>query len=258
MKYIVISIIKRISQFTGVNPKSVVDTFRGLPIYLWNIWKYSRQAQKSKSAFPLKLRYLYPNLSDRYSKAGEAKGHYFHQDLWAARKIFKYKPIEHIDIGSRIDGFVSHLLVFRSVSVVDVRSLDATVDGLTFHKGDITDLDYADNSIESLSCLHAIEHVGLGRYGDKIFEDGWRQGLCELERVLKEGGRLYLGVPIGVQKVYFDAHRIFDPLTIIDNFVSLKLVSFSYVDDQGDFHKNVNVDDVPKLEYGCGLFEFRK
>jgi len=35
---------------------------------------------------PVRLRYLYPILEDLGDEAGVASGHYFHQDLWAARK----------------------------------------------------------------------------------------------------------------------------------------------------------------------------
>ncbi len=58
-----------------------------------------------------------------------AGGHYFHQDLWAAKKIFKRRPMTHVDIGSRVDGFVAHLLVFMPVTAVDIRYLDSNIEG---------------------------------------------------------------------------------------------------------------------------------
>jgi len=202
---------------------------------------------------------LYPIYRDRFELAGDAKGHYFHQDLWAAKEIFHESPTHHIDIGSRIDGFISHLLIFRNVTVIDVRPLESLVDGLTFKQGDITRLDFEDDSLESVSCLHAIEHIGLGRYGDKLDYDGWEKGLKELARVLKPGGNLYLGVPIGRERVCFNAHRVFSPKTICNAVHSLNLVSFSYVDDHGNLQKgSLNFDDLPMLEYGCGLFKFKK
>ena len=50
---------------------------------------------------------------------------YFIQDIWAAQRIYKKKPNEHIDIGSRVDGFVSHLMVFMKVKVIDIRPLSS-------------------------------------------------------------------------------------------------------------------------------------
>ena len=135
-----------------------------------------------------------PMLSDYAEAAGSAGGHYFHQDLWAARRIHARAPGQHVDIGSRIDGFVSHVLAFMPVTVVDIRPLESEVEGLTVVRGDVCRLStFPSNSIESLSSLHAIEHIGLGRYGDPILPEGWRAALVECVRVLAPGGRFYLG-----------------------------------------------------------------
>jgi len=120
-------------------------------------------------------------------------------------------------------------------------------------------LEFDDNSLESISCLHALEHIGLGRYGDELNYNGWQEGLKELERTLKPGGILYLGVPIGRERVCFNAHRVFDPSTICDALGKLILESFSYVDDFGNYHERVpDFESLPVLEYGCGLFKFKK
>ncbi len=244
----------RLVQFIGFDPRPLSYRIRGFPTFVANGYLYARR--NVDAHFPLKLRYLFPRYVDRYADAGVAKGHYFLQDLWAARKIFRNNPIEHVDVGSRIDGFVAHLLTFRSATVVDLRPLRSSVRGLMFKQGDITRLGFPDRSIESLSCLHAIEHIGLGRYGDEVDPDGWKKGLRELQRVVKEGGHLYLSTPVGTQRVFFDAHRVFAATTVIDTIDQLELVSFSYVDDAGDLHEGVEVATLPDLEYGCGLFEF--
>ena len=64
-------------------------------------------------------------------------------------------------------------------------------------------------STDSLSCLHALEHFGLGRYGDPVDYDGYLKGFDNLYRILKPGGRLYFSVPMGPQRIEFDAHRVF-------------------------------------------------
>ena len=242
--------------FLGVNPKKIVYFFRGMPVYFINLFGYMRN--DSDGRFAVRISSLYPMFMDRYLDAGSASGHYFHQDLWAARKIYERDPQDHVDIGSRVDGFIAHLLVFRSVKVVDVRPMHSDVAGLDFIQSDMTALDFAHDSIDSLSCLHAIEHVGLGRYGDSVDPQGWRKGLGELQRVLAPGGRLYLGTPIGEEKLYYDAHRVFDPKTLVEELPDLQLLSFSYVDDAGDIHENVALSDTPGMKYGCGLYEFTK
>lgn len=179
--------------------------------------------------------HLYPFLDEFVSEAGTASGHYFHQDRWAARRIFQRRPIHHVDIGFRIDGFVSHLLTFMPVTVVDIRPLSSKVRWLTFIQGDAKDLTgIADNSIESLSCLHAVEHFGLGRYGDEIDPDAWYTAIQALIRVLRPGGHLYFSTLIWTERVNFNAHRVFSVNTITSAFTSLQLISFSFVDDNGD------------------------
>jgi len=200
-------------------------------------------------------------LYDDNASAGISDPHYFYQDLWAASKIYCHDPERHVDIGSRLDGFIAHLLVFTSVEVVDIRPLELRIPWLTFHQEDATELaGFADNSVKSLSCLHALEHFGLGRYGDPIDPDAWHKALRAMARVLAPGGRLYLSVPVGRERVIFNAHRVFSPATMaIDAALKgLKLHSFSLVDDQGRFHEDVKPEMGCGLEYGCGMFEFRK
>jgi hypothetical protein len=191
--------------------------------------------------------------------AGQASGHYFHQDLWAARKIFEQHPTTHLDIGSRIDGFVAHLLSFMSVTVVDIRKLDSTVKGLTFLQDDATELRrIADNSISSISSLHAAEHFGLGRYSDPVDPNACFTFMRSLQRVLSSGGKLYFSVPVGRERVEFNANRVFAPKTILDSFPLLHLVSFSLVADDGQLYENVDPLDIPPSDLACGLFEFTK
>ena len=69
---------------------------------------------------------IYPIFTDYDDQAGVASGHYFHQDLLVASFIYDNNPIRHIDIGSRIDGFVAHVASFRQIEVMDVRELSST------------------------------------------------------------------------------------------------------------------------------------
>lgn len=199
-------------------------------------------------------------MSDKHMPSGTAKGHYFHQDLWAARRIFASDPTRHIDVGSRIDGFVAHLLVFRAVTVLDVRHLQSKVEGLTFKQADLTQSSIAQEVVDSVSCLHALEHFGLGRYGDELDLDGWRKGLKVLSSMTSIGGTLYLSVPIGTEQcIEFNAQRIFLPNTMIEaaRQEGMELSEFSFVDDQGDFFEKVDPLSV-NCVFGCGCYAFRK
>jgi len=121
-------------------------------------------------------------------------------------------------------------------------------------------VDYCD----SISCLHALEHFGLGRYGDPVNYDGYILGLNNLYRILKAGGKLYLSVPIGPQRIEFNAHRVFSMAYLMECFAEKYHVNqFSFVDDQGDLHENVpiteaSINDNFGCAYGCGIFEMTK
>jgi hypothetical protein len=242
---------------TGVNPMDIWKNCLGLSAYIRDWFAYN-QTNPPRDSFNIKLAHLHPRLGDRYHDAGIANGDYFHQDLWVAQKIFAANPQEHWDVGSRIDGFVAHLLTFRTVNVIDIRKLESKVPGLIFHQGDVTALEIPDDSIESLSCLHAMEHVGLGRYGDPIDSWGYFKGMQELQRILALGGRLYFSVPIGKERVEFNAHRVFNPLTVTEAFSSLSLIAFAAINETGDLIDPARPEDFKTVRSACGLFVFEK
>ncbi|MDD3465751.1 MAG: DUF268 domain-containing protein [Campylobacterales bacterium] len=201
---------------------------------------------------------LYPCLNDATSVSQTGKGHYFYQDIWALSKVAKSNVPKHIDIGSRIDGFAGQCSAICEVEFLDFRPVDLGLDNFKMKQGSILELPYEDNSVSSISCLHVIEHIGLGRYGDPIDSLGSQKAAKELARVLSKGGNLYVGVPIGKERVAFNAHRIFNPKTIKDFFSALELVEFCAVNDNGYFVKSASFADFESTDYSCGLFHFKK
>lgn len=238
----------------GINVHYLAS-FRRLPRYYRELAAYRHQAAGTR--FDPARGTRAPILSDYDAEAGIARGHYFHQDLWAARRIFAARPRHHMDIGSRVDGFAAHVLSFMPLTIVDIRPLESTIDGLTFVQGDATDLSsIPDGSVESLSSLHAVEHIGLGRYGDRIDADGWLKALREMRRILAPGGRFYLSVPIGRERVEFNSHRVFSPRTIVDAMAPLPLAAFHAVDDTDAVHMDAEMEKFSTAAFSCGMFEF--
>lgn len=207
----------------------------------------------------------YPILADYYAQAGSASGHYFHQDLLVASFVFKTNPNRHIDVGSRIDGFVSHVASFRKIDVMDVRFLnDIEHKNISFIQADLMCINNSlDNITDSISCLHAIEHFGLGRYGDAIDPLGHIKGFNNILRMLKPGGTLFISFPISKKnEVYFNAHRAFHPKDIFnwpEAQRSIELKRFDYVDDLGNLHQNINLEkENIEVFFGCGIYTFKK
>ena len=226
---------------------------RHLITWLKSVWNFKKQGGDITKYWPI--------LSDRGSASGDVKGHYFHQDLLVAQFIFEHSPLRHIDVGSRIDGFVAHCAAFREIEVLDIRDLpDSAHSNIKFKKQDLmtrVDLPLSD----SVSCLHTLEHFGLGRYGDPINPIGHLDGFKNLVDMLEPKGRLYVSFPIGSKDaVYFNAHRVFHPKSILGwEPVKLKLLRFDFVDDLGDLHKDHNLlITIPKVEYGCGIYTFER
>jgi hypothetical protein len=103
-----------------------------------------------------------------------------------------------------------------------------------------------------------LEHIGLGRYGDELSPQGSEDAARELARILAPGGNLYLGVPVGRERVEFNAHRIFNPLTVLGFFRGLELVDFAAVDDNDCFVSKPSPSDFNNSDYACGLYHFVK
>jgi hypothetical protein len=247
----------------GLSPRKFLVALRGLPGYCREAAELEKQNREAGAGWA--IRRSMPCLHDRSESGGVATGHYFHQDLLVARRILERKPRRHIDFGLRVDGFVAHVAVFRPIDVLDIRPIPGRAHNITFHQADLMNLAPAwRNCCDSLSCLHVLEHLGLGRYGDTMDIDGYRRGFDGLCALLEPGGILYLSFPIGAERIEFNAHRVFSLKRSFDLFRGkLELESFSYVDDRGDLHENAtlteaDVEGTLGLDYGCGIFELRK
>jgi hypothetical protein len=222
-------------------------------------WRAYRRAQASDPSFPLRWANAYPRLYDFYEPAGQIPRHYFFQDIWAATRVFRSHVLVHHDIGSRMDGFIAHCLVFAKVVMFDIRPLQVSASNLLFCQAQAERMDNVETgSIVSLSCLHALEHFGLGRYGDAVNPTAYRTAAFEMKRILAPAGNLYVAVPIGHERLEFNAHRVFDPATILKLFDELELVEFSVVGDDDQLYENADWREFRTSHYACGLFWFRK
>lgn len=262
------SFLKKSSIVVTINKKSLElrGTFSNLGILPINPFKFMRIPRylREMRSFLKKggvISHSFPITNEYEDSAGTGSGHYFHQDLLVAQFIYQANPKRHIDIGSRVDGFVAHVAVFRKIEVFDIRGLaQSDHPNIEFKKADL--MSEGEKEVtDSLSCLHVIEHFGLGRYGDPIDPEGYILGFKNLIRMLKPGGVLYISFPIGTRnEVHFNAHRVFHPrdifLWVPDK---LQLLRFDLVDDLGALHKDFDVLNCDiTVSYGCGIYTFIK
>ena len=252
------------SEQLGINPLRTWASLRGSLAFVQDLLAF-RRGYKGRLV-------LNPCLGDRYQEGGSTKNEYFWQDLLVAQDIFQRKPVRHVDVASRIDGFVAHVASFRTVEVFDIRPVTVSIPGVIFQQADLMSSDSVHSHLQgqlgycdSLSCLHALEHFGLGRYGDPVDPLGYQRGLANLAKLLQVHGRLYLSTPIGRERVEFNANWVFDPQTIVQTATPLGLVldTLTVLDQKGGhevLHKpsTAQLLELGQMYYRLGIFQFTK
>lgn len=223
------------------------------------IIKYFRDYLKFSKLSKIDL--IFPILGEHKEKSSAVIKHYFNQDLLVASYIYKNNPKKHVDVGSRIDGFVAHVATFRKIEVFDIRDNNFQFKNIRFKRKDISKIDKSlINYCDSLSCLHTLEHFGLGRYGDQLDPNGHIKGFKNLVKILKTGGTLYISFPISDKNVtYFNSERSFNPKEILKWSNELRLVKFDFIDDYEKIFLDVDLNKFhKKISYGCGIYTFKK
>lgn len=197
-----------------------------------------------------KIDYLYPCLGDDTDET-ILEPTYFYQDAWAFEKIVDTNPSCHFDVGSQ-NKFVALLSKVFPVTMVDIRPLSLPLKTINFVKGSILELPFEDGSIESLSSLCVVEHIGLGRYGDPLDPLGTEKAVAELKRVVKPGGNLYVSLPLDDEnRTYFNAHRAFSEEYVLKLFDQFELIEARYIYGN-DFGEQL------KSGFGTGCYHFRR
>ncbi len=235
-----------------VDPLRALNALVAFPRYFADWRSYSRLP----GAEAIRFVDTFPQVHD-WTEASTIDAHYFYVNGWAARRILANAPARHVDVGSQ--AILANMLGAVVPTIfMDYRPLRASLRGLTSVRGDILHLPLANDSIESLSCLHVVEHIGLGRYGEPLDPQGTKKAARELARVLAAAGNLYAALPVGRPRLCFNAHRVHAAETVRDYFFDLELVEFSGVHDDGRFVQRVRLSEFRDSRYACGMFWFRK
>lgn len=218
--------------------------------------EFKQFKENSSDRFEMKWENAKPYMDDRTATTG-FDAHYVYHPAWAARIVKKINPSVHIDISSTLH-FCTQLSAFIPVEFYDYRPALLNLDNLKSAHADLTKLFFETNSVECLSCMHTIEHIGLGRYGDPIDANGDTKAINELKRVVKPGGSLLFVTPVGKPKVVFNAHRIYNAEEVVKLFDGFTLKDFSLVKDNNEFVSNCDIVEAAYQQYGCGCFWFLK
>lgn len=240
--------------------RNIAREIRGIWRQIKFVFEYREFKRKIHDGrFPIEWKDRHPCLDDKTKTTGFDR-HYIYHPAWAARILAETNPAEHIDISSTLN-FATMLSAFIPVRFYDFRPADVSLSNLKSLAGNIVDLPFENNSVRSISCMHVVEHIGLGRYGDPVDPDSDLKAIKELTRVLATDGNLLFVVPVGKPKIMFNAHRIYSYEQVIEYFTGLKLVSFALISERqedGGLNYDATGNDVAAQDYGCGCFWFKK
>lgn len=227
--------------------------------YIVEYRNFKKQAEEETRRFPLLWKDRYPILSDKTATT-DFDRHYIYHTAWAARILAEFRPICHVDISSALQ-FSTIVSAFIPVDFYDYRPADIELNNFTAGHVDLQALPFPTDSITSLSCMHVVEHVGLGRYGDPLDPAGDLKAIVELKRVLAVDGTLLFVVPIGKARVMFNAHRVYSFGQILEYFSDLALEEFTLIPDNpvcGGLIRYSSQELADAQSYGCGCFRFKK
>lgn len=230
-------------------PKKIIRFFE-------YIMEFNKLKNTSNNRFSLHWKDAYPCLNDKTTFTPFDQ-HYTYHPAWAARILAKTKPNLHNDFSS-ILNFSTILSAFIPVKFYDYRPAEIQLSNWSGHFADLGKIEIESNSLESVSCMHTIEHIGLGRYGGSLDLNGDIKAINELQRITKQGGNILIVTPVGKQRIEFNAHRIYSYETIIQLFADCELKEFSLIPDSGGLIENAPFQLVEKQQYGCGCFWFEK
>ncbi len=209
--------------------------------------------------FSVHLKDVFPQVFDKTTLTGFDR-HYVYHTAWAARKVKEINPEFHVDISSSL-YFCAIVSAFIPVHFYDYRPADLHLSNLQSKEGNLMHLPFQDNELESLSCMHTVEHIGLGRYGDPIDPEGDIKAINELKRVVRTGGTLLFVTPVGKPRIMFNAHRIYSYEQIVSYFPEFTLKEFSLIPEHaadGGIIEHASKEQANAELYGCGLFWFVK
>lgn len=227
------------------------------PFVLADYFRYRKIDIKHRFSVPFVD--VYPCVKDKTLTTGFDR-HYVYHTSWAARVVKEINPKKHVDISSSL-YFCGLVSAFIPVDFYDYRPANIDLSNLKSLRGDLMSLPFPSNSVASISCMHTIEHIGLGRYGDTIDPEGDLKAIEELKRVTAKGGSLLFVTPVGKPRIAWNAHRIYSYDQIISAFEGFNLKEFSLIpehESRGGLIRNANPELVKNEDYACGCFWFIK
>lgn len=136
--------------------------------------------------------------------------YYRKTDRWLYQALQKF-PIAGCDVavlGSTIPWYESVCFAYGGKpTTIEYNAISTDMPGLTILT--VEQFQRAPRQFDIAFSISTFEHDGLGRYGDPLNPNGDLEAMERMKSVVKPGGLLFLAVPVGKDKVVWNAHRIY-------------------------------------------------
>ena len=116
------------------------------------------------------------------------------KNLKQLRKSQKIKKL--LDVGCS-GSYLCYELLHQGFDVygLDIEPYPHKKPTFKFYRADVRTSPFPDNNFDVIIAVSALEHVGLGAYGDPVYPNGDVNALGEIARILSPGGYLLVTVP---------------------------------------------------------------
>jgi len=163
------------------------------------------------STVPVKKTWTANEFSELRQKVGNREVNYYGQtDVWLYEAL-NLCPINNINVavmGSTEPWYETIVLEFGGRPT----TIDYNLPG--YNHPNIEEISVQEywntpRQFDVAISISSFEHDGLGRYGDPINPSGDLRAMNEMKKILKKDGILILAVPVGLDKIVWNAHRIY-------------------------------------------------
>lgn len=226
--------------------------------YLHQLDQFLLETSKGRPEFDLRY-HRWPILNEDTALT-QFDSHYIYHVAWALRKVYDLSPSEHLDFASSL-SFCTAVSAFCKTKFYDFRPANIQLDNLEMLRCDLSAPDFDIGQFASVSCMHVVEHIGLGRYGDPLDANGDLMAIENIKKTVGSGGDLFFVVPCGLPAIYFNAHRVYSAESVLSYFgAEFKLEELYFItgiDNEAPI-LNPELAKLGQYAYGCGCFHFRK
>ena len=122
----------------------------------------------------------------------------------------------------------------------------------TFVQSNLEYLPFDNDFFDIVTAVSTIEHVGLGRYGDPISQEGDKKAVEEIKRIVKPGGKIIITIPCGIGTICYSKegiplHRVYSPISLIKLLSGLKILEISYIVKRGRIWFPASVKEAERV-----------